>query len=89
MLLLDRTNLFAAQSSHAGAIPTVLAAAGAEAQRGGYYGPQRMGEARGPVSDAKVAGYALDEETQKRLWALSEELVGFEWALPATPSKAA
>ena len=74
------TNPIFAQSSPDGALPTVLAAAGTEARRGGYYGPQKMGETRGPVGDAKVATYIMDEQTAKRLWAESEKLVGYQWA---------
>lgn len=73
------TNPFLAQSGPDGALPTVLAAAGTEAKRGGYYGPQKMGETRGPVGDAKVASYILDQKTAKRLWDESENLVGNEW----------
>ena len=71
-----------AQPPQNGAIPTVLVAAGIEAKRGGYYGPQRMSEARGPVSDATVADYALDQIKQARLWEKSEELVDFSWKIP-------
>lgn len=73
------TNPLLAQSSSDGALPTALAAAGTEARRGGYYGPQKMGETRGPVGDAKVAAYILDEAAAKRLWDVSETLVGHTW----------
>lgn len=72
-----------AQPPQNGAIPTVLAAAGIEAKRGGYYGPQRMSEARGPVGDATVADHALDQVKQAELWDVSEKLVGFSWKIPA------
>lgn len=74
------TNPIFAQSPPDGALPTVLAAAGKEARRGGYYGPQKMGGTRGPVGDAKVASYILDETIAKRLWDESEKLVGHQWA---------
>jgi len=74
-------NPLLAQSPADGALPTVLAAAGVEAKRGGYYGPQKMAEARGPVSDAKVASYIRDQAVAQRLWEESEKLVGFEWSL--------
>lgn len=79
-LLYKITNPIFAQSGPEGALPTVLAAAGTEAKRGGYYGPQKMGEIRGAVGDAKVAVYVLNEETAKRLWDESERLVGHNWA---------
>lgn len=75
------TNPIFAQSPPNGALPSVLAAAGTEAIRGGYYGPQKMGETRGSVGDAKVSPYVLDKEIAKRLWTESERLVGFQWTL--------
>lgn len=86
--VLKLMNIVIAQKPNAGAIPTVLAAAGKEAKRGAYYGPKRMAEYRGAVSDANVAEHALDRDKQARLWAKSEELVGFEWGLPAVPEAA-
>jgi NAD(P)-dependent dehydrogenase (short-subunit alcohol dehydrogenase family) len=74
------TNPLIAQSPPDGALPTVLAAAGSAAKRGGYYGPQKMGGLRGPVGDAKVASYILDEAVAKKLWDESENLVGLHWA---------
>ncbi|WP_174234476.1 oxidoreductase [Sulfitobacter sp. SK012] len=74
------TNPIFAQSGPEGALPTVLAAAGTEAKRGGYYGPQKMAETRGAVGDAKVAAYILNQEAAKRLWIESERLVGYQWA---------
>jgi len=76
-------NPLLAQDAAQGAIPTVLAAAGEEAKRGAYYGPQGMSEARGRVSDALVAGPALDENAAARLWRESETLIGMRWPQPA------
>ena len=73
------TNPLFAQAGPAGALPTVLAAAGVEAKRGGYYGPQKMAETRGPVGDAKVAAYILDQDAASRLWDESEKLVDYSW----------
>ena len=75
------TNLLLAQSPTDGALPTVLAAAGNEAKRGAFYGPQKFGETRGPIGDAKVAPYILDQAVADRLWEESEKLVGFQWDL--------
>ncbi len=75
-----------AHSSAKGSVPTVLAAAGIEAKRGGYYGPQRLSEARGGVGDAIVVDHARDEKKQARLWQMSEEFVDFEWKIPALKS---
>lgn len=76
------TNALIAQSAHKGAIPTVLAAAGVEARSGGYYGPRYMSETRGPVGNAEIARHARDEKTARRLWDMSEMLVGFKWPVP-------
>ncbi len=78
-LLYKVLNPLVAQPSYNGAIPTVLAAAGEEAVPGGYYGPQKFGEARGPVGDARISRHARNEKVAARLWEESERLVGFEW----------
>ena len=74
-------NPLVAQPAYNGAIPTVLAAAGEEALPGAYYGPQSLGDARGRVSDARVAGRARSEAAAARLWRESEKLVGYEWTI--------
>lgn len=81
--ILSLANKIAAQTPIQGATPTVLAAAGTEALAGAYYGPQSMGESKGPVSDAKVSDEARDEQVAKRLWEESEKLVGYQWAISA------
>ncbi len=72
-------NPMLAQSQQKGAIPTVLGAAGEEAQSGAYYGPTGWQDARGPVGDAFVARRGLDEEMAAWLWEESERLVDFRW----------
>ncbi|MCB9388023.1 MAG: SDR family NAD(P)-dependent oxidoreductase [Acidimicrobiia bacterium] len=72
----------AAQSAEAGAYPEVLGAAGREARNGAYYGPTWFLGARGPVGDARATSKATDTESGRRLWALSEELLGVTWDLP-------
>jgi len=74
-------NPLVAQPAYNGAIPTVLAAGGEEAVAGRYYGPQKMGEARGPVGDAKISKTARDKKVAARLWEESEELVDYDWGL--------
>ena len=80
-LLYKVLNPLAAQPAYNGAIPTVLAAAGEEAEPGHYYGPTKLGEARGPVGDARIARHARDEKVARRLWEESERLVGFDWGI--------
>lgn len=77
------TNPLFAQPPAQGALPTVLSAAGAEAQPGHYYGPGKMSEFRGLPGDAKIPDGAKDQAVWKRLWDMSEELVGFKWTIPA------
>lgn len=60
-----------------GARPTLFAATAAEAQGGGYYGPQGFQEIRGgDVGPARVAAQARDEDAAKRLWKVCEDLTG-------------
>lgn len=73
------SNKLMAQSASDGAVPEVLAAAGNEAQNGGYYGPTKLGDMRGPVGDSRISDSAKDIEAGARLWAISEELLGVEW----------
>ena len=68
-----------AQSSYKGAIPTVLAVAGAEAESGGYYGPVKFMDSLGPVGNARIAGRGRSRKTAAELWKRSEELVGVTW----------
>ena len=77
------TNMLLAQSQRQGAVPTVLAAAGAEAKRGAYYGPTGFYDMNGAVSDSFVAPQALNEEHWRRLWEMSEELLGIEFKIGA------
>ena len=70
------SNALMAQSAVDGAVPEVLAAAGSEARNGAYYGPTKFGDARGPVGESRISGAARDEDAGRRLWALSEELLG-------------
>ncbi len=60
-----------------GALPTLYAATAGGAVGGGYYGPQGFREMRGgDVGEAMVAPQARDEEAQRRLWAVCEEMTG-------------
>jgi NAD(P)-dependent dehydrogenase (short-subunit alcohol dehydrogenase family) len=78
-LLYKISNPLFAQSAKAGAVPEVLAAAGNEARNGGYYGPTKFGDVRGPVGDSRIAKAAKDKDAATRLWSLSEELLNITW----------
>ncbi len=60
-----------------GAWPTLLAAVGSVTP-GGYYGPQGMGEMRGPAGEAKRNPAARDAEAGRRLWEVSVAMTGVD-----------
>lgn len=59
-----------------GALPILYAATSPQAQAGGYYGPDALGETRGYPSPAAVPPAALDQAIATRLWSASEALTG-------------
>lgn len=64
-----------------GALPTLFAATAPEAENGGYYGPQQLGEMRGDVvGQAKIAPHARDEALAAELWQRCSELTGVDFA---------
>jgi NAD(P)-dependent dehydrogenase (short-subunit alcohol dehydrogenase family) len=75
------SNAVIAQSARRGAWPTALAAADPRAVSGGYYGPTRFFDARGPVGEAQIERRAKDEAVARRLWEVSEDLVGERFAV--------
>ena len=68
-----------AQSAAQGAQPILYAALDPAAEPGGYYGPSRLNETRGPPAPSKVMPQAQDQATAERLWALSEKLTGVQF----------
>ena len=64
------------QSAAEGALPQLLAATSPDAVGGGYYGPSRLFELKGPPKIARVAKQARDEAVARRLWEVSETLTG-------------
>jgi NAD(P)-dependent dehydrogenase (short-subunit alcohol dehydrogenase family) len=67
--------LFAQDAAH-GALPTVAAAALADARGGDYWGPDGRNETRGLPTRVPAAPSATDPSTAGRLWDLSEQLTG-------------
>ncbi len=65
-----------AQSSAMGALPTLRAATDPGAQGGQYYGPDGIGETRGNPKVVGSSTQSHDEDIQRRLWTMSEELTG-------------
>jgi NAD(P)-dependent dehydrogenase (short-subunit alcohol dehydrogenase family) len=64
------------QSPAMGALPTLRAATDPAVQGGQYYGPSGFLEQRGRPKLVESSAQSHDEELQRRLWAVSEELTG-------------
>ena len=64
------------QSPSMGALPTLRAAADPAVQGGQYYGPDGFLEQRGHPKLVQSSAQSHDEELQRRLWTVSEELTG-------------
>lgn len=64
------------QSAAMGALPTLRAATDPTVQGGQYYGPDGFGEQRGHPKLVNSSTQSHDEDLQRRLWAVSEELTG-------------
>jgi len=62
-----------------GAVPVLYAATAPQAQGGGYYGPSRSFETKGPVARAKMPERALDHTAAAGLWQVSERLAGVDF----------
>ncbi|MGW1912955.1 oxidoreductase [Streptomyces sp. NPDC002076] len=73
-------NRLFAQSDKAGALPTLYAAS-QDLPGASYVGPAGLGEMRGAPTLVGRSAAASDPAAARRLWTLSEELTGVEWAL--------
>jgi NAD(P)-dependent dehydrogenase (short-subunit alcohol dehydrogenase family) len=69
------------QSPAMGALPTLRAATDASTQGGQYYGPDGFLEQRGRPKVVGSSAQSHDEELQRRLWAVSEELTGVSFGI--------
>jgi len=65
-----------AQSAEMGALPTLRAATDPDAHGGQYYGPDGFMETRGHPVLVDSSTRSKNVETQKQLWAASEDLTG-------------
>jgi len=72
-------NLVAAQSAEKGALPTLYAATVPDLPGAAYIGPDGPGEMRGSPTPVGTSDAALDEESARRLWKVSEELTGVRY----------
>jgi NAD(P)-dependent dehydrogenase (short-subunit alcohol dehydrogenase family) len=71
------------QDAAHGALPTVAAAALAEARGGDYWGPSGRTQLRGLPGPVKVGSNATDVAAAQQLWTLSEQLTGVAFGFPA------
>ncbi|MBI2697869.1 short-chain dehydrogenase [Mycobacterium gordonae] len=67
------------QPAELGALPTLRAATDRAVQGGQYYGPDGFQEVRGYPKVVASSKQSHDEELQRRLWAVSEELTGVSY----------
>jgi NAD(P)-dependent dehydrogenase (short-subunit alcohol dehydrogenase family) len=63
-----------------GALPILFAATAPQAEPGGYYGPDRLGETRGYPARSRVPPQAEDRAAAARLWEMSEQMTGTRFA---------
>jgi NAD(P)-dependent dehydrogenase (short-subunit alcohol dehydrogenase family) len=68
------------QSAEHGALPILFAAASPGVEPGGYYGPNGIGELKGPPGPARIGPQAKNRATAARLWESSERLLGVHFA---------
>jgi NAD(P)-dependent dehydrogenase (short-subunit alcohol dehydrogenase family) len=57
-------------------LPALMAATSPEAEDGGFYGPQGLGNVGGPPGKQKLWKPLRSQEDASRLWAVSEEMTG-------------
>ena len=74
-------NKLFAQSDAQGALPALYAATMPDVTGGEYFGPDGRTGTRGYPTRAGTAKKARDPELMEKLWEVSEELTGVEYAL--------
>lgn len=74
-----------AQPVEDGAMPQLFAATAPEAESGRYIGPDGRRETKGHPVPVDLKPHERDPESAARLWAISEELTGVRFPLPAPP----
>jgi NAD(P)-dependent dehydrogenase (short-subunit alcohol dehydrogenase family) len=79
--LIAGAGLLMTQSVEQGAQPQLTAATAPGVRGGQFFGPARLGETRGPVTEARLSREAADPAVGKRLWAAAERLTGVFYPL--------
>ena len=64
------------QSAEMGALPTLRAATDPDVEGAQYYGPDGLGEQRGHPKLVSSSAQSHDQDLQRRLWEVSEQLTG-------------
>ncbi|KAB8139922.1 SDR family NAD(P)-dependent oxidoreductase [Chloroflexia bacterium SDU3-3] len=68
------------QEVEQGCLPALFAATSPAAVGGGYYGPDGFAELSGMPKPARIPREALDAQVARRLWQVSEQLTGSQFA---------
>ncbi|GAC1527254.1 MAG: oxidoreductase [Thermoleophilaceae bacterium] len=76
-------NVFVAQKAERGALPQLYAATAPGVRGGQFFGPGGFQEMRGDPTEVQAVPEARDADIGRRLWAVSEELTGVTFPLPA------
>lgn len=76
--VLNAATAAVAQPARDGALPTLMAAT-ADVRGGTYCGPSGFQEVRGLPRPVGTTALARDEDAQRRLWEISEDVVGLSW----------
>jgi len=76
-------NAVFAQKAERGVLPQLYAATAPGVRGGQFFGPSGFHELRGDPTEVRAVPEAHDEAIGRRLWAVSEELTGVTFALPA------
>ncbi|GAA0476994.1 short-chain dehydrogenase [Actinoplanes capillaceus] len=71
--------LLATQPVEQGALPQLRAATEPGVRGGQFFGPGRLWETRGPVTEARLSREATDPAVGERLWAAAEDLTGISY----------
>jgi NAD(P)-dependent dehydrogenase (short-subunit alcohol dehydrogenase family) len=74
-------NALLLQSASMGALPTLRAATDLQVRGGQYFGPSGFLEARGYPKLVRSSRKSHNRDSQRRLWALSEELTGVAYPI--------
>lgn len=83
MAAMKVANSLLAQSAEMGALPMLYAATAPGVSGGDYVGPGGFMDMRGYPETQRSSDRSYDAATADRLWSVSEELTGVEYAFPA------